>query len=120
MFALHDIGPNNITIREEIANVAQNYGLWQCVECAQAIKRLLQKFQVRGKHIRFEPTRGGTVGNIWNDDMDSLISTNGVHEVIDVEGIFFDNCYPNGIPSQEWFAKTFFTNPSTTLRSIDF
>lgn len=120
MLALDEIGPNGITIRQEIANIGQKYGLWQCMECAQAIREHLQKLNVRGKHLRFEPARGGTVGNIWNDDIAALISTNGVHEAIDVDGIFFDNIYPNGIPSQEWFAKTFFTNPSTTLKSSDF
>lgn len=34
---LDDIRPNGITIREEIANVAKKYGLWQCMECAQAV-----------------------------------------------------------------------------------
>jgi len=117
---LDDIGPNGITIREEVANVAKKYGLWQCMECARAVKDHLQKLNIGGKHVRFQPARGGTVGNIWNDDIAGLISTNGVHEVIDVNGIFFDNIYPNGIQNKEWFAKTFFTNPSTTLKSTEF
>lgn len=90
---------------EEIRKIASNYGIFQCVECAEAIKGWLKDNGIEGVHLQLE-----AVGRIkfivsrrWRDEQESIAQT-GIHQGIETLGQVFDNLPEATMNREEWIA----------------
>jgi hypothetical protein len=96
-------------LRQEISKIASRYEIFQCVECAQAIKAFLMQEGIAAKRVRlFTGSVEDPLCNIYHEELRRNISTNGRHEGISVdfegEEIIFDNLHPQGISRDEWLS----------------
>lgn len=92
---------------DEIKEIAAQYDVGTCIQCAVAIKAYLKSKKLKGRHIRVEmASPHGLKGIIYDDGTNQQIATNGFHEgiVIEIEGVekVFDNLYPEGKPIELW------------------
>lgn len=105
-------------IRQQIAKIAGQYGVFQCVECSKAIKEFLILINIQGKQIKLDLGRQDLPWAVIYDlRRQQQIATNGYHEgisiTIDGQEIVFDNIDPNGVTRQEWLANL--TSPTLEL-----
>ncbi|MDX2231981.1 MAG: papain fold toxin domain-containing protein [Leptolyngbyaceae cyanobacterium bins.349] len=104
---------NDFELRQQIEDIANQFNIFECVECAEAIKRFLIGRNINGKHI--ELSTGSTEDpfcNIYHDEFRQNISVNGKHEAIAVtinNGEFiFDNLHPEGVFLRREWQKNFY------------
>ena len=110
--------PGSDKLRQQIAQLTSQYRVFQCVDCAQAIKAFLQSKGIHGKQIKLDL---GVTDLPWAVIYDlkrqQQISTNGCHEGIalrlDDQDIVFDNIDHQGIPRREWLENL--TSPTLEL-----
>jgi RHS repeat-associated protein len=98
------IARNFKAIFEKLTKVASKYSeLFTCKECAADLVKTLKKEGVSGEILDIK-TNGnkGMALNIWSDSANAVISFNGTHRGVLVEGKVFDNLHPNGIGYEEW------------------
>lgn len=105
-------------IRQQIATIASLYGVFQCVECSQAIKEFLQVRNLHGKQIKLDLGRQDLPWSVIYDlRRGQQIATNGFHIgisiTVDEEEIVFDNIDYSGVTRQEWVQN--FTSPTLEL-----
>ena len=89
----------------EIAQIAASYELYQCVECADAIKQWLKQNNVNGVHLQVS-TVGRIkilVSNRWKNGEESISQT-GIHQGIETSGKVFDNLSTEGLDRDSWLA----------------
>lgn len=98
---------NDSELRPSITALANCFRLFECVECATAIRQLLISQNIPGKSISL--STGITKEpfcNIYHDRLQENISTNGRHEAIAVQingqELIFDNIHPTGISRVDW------------------
>ncbi len=101
--------PKSIGERQlkKIQEIAEQYDVGTCVQCALSIKAYLKYQNLPGRFIRLETlSPHGLQGIIYDDASNQQIATNGFHEAIaiDVAGVptVFDNLYPQGKPLERW------------------
>lgn len=89
-------------IHQQITAIAESFQLYECIECATAIKEFLVSQNKTGKMISINT--GSTkkpFSNIYHDRLQQNISTNGRHMAILVEiknkELIFDNIHPKGV-----------------------
>ncbi|BAY40879.1 hypothetical protein NIES2111_52690 [Nostoc sp. NIES-2111] len=90
-------------LRQQITEIASSFHLFECVECANAIRQFLTIQNVPGKIIRL--STGSTKEpfcNIYHELLQENISTNGRHEAIAGQELIFDNIHPVGISKVNW------------------
>ena len=92
-------------IRQQIITIASRFKMFECVECAQTVKRFLIEREISGKQIKlYTGSTEGYYGNIYHDGIQAVISTNGRHEGIlielDRQEIVFDNIDNQGVPTE--------------------
>ena len=110
---------NNLDqIRRQIAEIASQYGVFQCIECSQAIKEFLLGINVKGKQVKLDLRRRDLPWSVIYDlRRGQQIATNGYHEgiaiIIDGEEIIFDNIDYGGVVRQEWLENL--TSPTLEL-----
>lgn len=109
--SLDDIG-------QEIAKIASLYGVFQCVECSQAIQEFLTVRKVHGKQIKLDLGRQDLPWSVIYDlRRGQQIATNGYHIgisiTVDGEEIVFDNIDRSGVTRQEWLQNL--TSPTLEL-----
>ena len=97
-------------LRQEISEVADDFQLFECENCALRIQDFLTRRGISGKKIKiYTGNAKGKYGNIYHDDLGQNIATNGRHEGVIVqineEEIGFDNIHNQGITKQEWLRK---------------
>ncbi|MEC4819252.1 MAG: papain fold toxin domain-containing protein [Scytonema sp. PMC 1069.18] len=97
----------NLELRSQITSIASSFQIFECVQCAEAIKRFLSKQGIRGKQIKlFTGSTEDPFCNIYHEIQDQNISTNGRHEAIalEIEGteLVFDNIHPQGVLRLDW------------------
>lgn len=100
--------PNkDISVKRQITDIADNFPIFACFDCATAIKNFLIKQKIPGKQIFL--STGSTQKpfcNIYCDRLGQNISINGKHTAIAVlingQEWIFDNIYPQGISRVEW------------------
>ena len=97
----------DLSIERQITDIADNFPIFSCFDCAAAIKNFLLKQKVPGKQILV--STGSTQKpfcNIYCDRLGQNISINGKHTAIAVlisgQERIFDNIYPHGISRVEW------------------
>ena len=105
-------------IREEITKIASCYGVFQCIECSQAIRSFLIVKNLHGKQIKLSLERQDLPWAVIYDlRREQQISTNGYHEGISIifneQEIIFDNVDHGGVTRQEWLDNL--TSPSLEL-----
>ncbi len=108
----------NLEIRQQITEIASRYQLFQCVECARAIKEFLIAREIPGKHIKVDLEFQDLPWSVIYDlRREQQIATNGHHEgiSIDINGqeMVFDNVDHDGVPTEEWLLN--FTSPTIEL-----
>ena len=94
-----------LTKAQKIASKAaqKNAEVFKCKECAADIIKALKKEGLSGEVININTgSSKGMAGNIWSDKAQKVISTNGTHRGILVEGKVFDNLNPNGVKYDDW------------------
>jgi Papain fold toxin 2 len=97
---------------QQITQIASCFKLFECVDCAEAIKEFLIQRRIPGKQIKLYTGRAkGKYGNIYHDGLQRNIATNGRHEgiLIEIAGeeIVFDNIHPEGITREAWMANLY-------------
>jgi hypothetical protein len=98
---------NNLAeIRQEVTKIASGYGVFQCVECSQAIKEFLIARNISGKQIKLDLGRQDLPWSVIYDlRREQQIANNGYHEgiviVIDGQEIVFDNIDYSGVIREE-------------------
>ncbi|MCU0565736.1 MAG: hypothetical protein MUF49_03970 [Oculatellaceae cyanobacterium Prado106] len=102
--------------------IASQFTLFECVECAAALRHFLTEQDIPGIHIKlFTGTVDRPLCNIYCDTIEQVISLNGRHEAIAIEidgqEKVFDNIYPQGISRVEWLES--FHSPVQDL-GLDF
>lgn len=105
-------------ISQQIAKIASLYGVFQCVECSQAIKEFLQFRNLPGKQIKLDLGRQDLPWSVIYDlRRGQQIATNGFHMGISItveeEEIVFDNIDYSGVTRQEWLQNL--TSPTLEL-----
>lgn len=109
---------NSAEIRQEVTKIASRYGVFQCVECSQAIKEFLIARNVSGKQIKLDLRRQDLPWSVIYDlRREQQIATNGYHEgiviVIDGQEIVFDNIDYSGVIREDWIQNL--TSPTLEL-----
>jgi hypothetical protein len=109
---------NHDDLRQEITKIARVYGVFQCVECSQAIQNFLSARNVRGKRIQLDLGRRDLPWSVIYDlRRQQQIATNGYHEgiavIIEDEEIIFDNIDYSGVSREEWYKNL--TSPTLEL-----
>ncbi len=113
------LAPSNLDdIRQQIAKIASRYGVFQCIDCSQAIKEFLIARNLNGKKIKLDLGRQDLPWAVIYDlRRQQQISTTGYHEgisiTIDREEIIFDNIDHSGVNRQEWLQNL--TSPTLEL-----
>lgn len=99
-------------LRQQVRQIANRFNLFECVDCAEAIKEFLIQRRIAGKQIKLYTGRAkGKYGNIYHDGLQRNIATNGRHEgiVIEIAGeeIVFDNIHHEGIAREAWMENLY-------------
>ena len=105
-------------IRQQVSEIASRYRLFQCVECATAIKEFLIAKGIPGKHIKVDLEFQDLPWSVIYDlRREQQIATNGHHEEIAIaingQEMVFDNIDHDGVTSEEWWQN--FTSPTVEL-----
>lgn len=97
----------DLELRRQIASIASSFQIFECVQCADAIKSFLSEQGICGKQIKlFTGSTEEPFCNIYHEILNQNISTNGRHEaiVLEIEGkeLVFDNIHPQGVLRVDW------------------
>jgi Papain fold toxin 2 len=110
-----EIPNKDLSIEQQITDIADNFPIFSCFDCGAAIKNFLVNQRIPGKQILL--STGSTQKpfcNIYCDRLGQNISINGKHTAIAVSILLqrgsandgqeriFDNIYPQGISRVEW------------------
>lgn len=109
---------NDFELRQQIEDIASKFKLFECVECAEAIKQFLIERDIKGKHVKlFTGSTEEPFSNIYHEVLAENISINGRHEAIAVyingEELIFDNIYSQGV-----FRRTWLNNLNSPVQDI--
>lgn len=99
-------------LHQQITAIANRFHLFECVECAAAIKQFLMRQNISGKSISlFTGNTKEPFCNIYHDGLQENISTNGRHQAIavkiDGQELIFDNIHPEGISRVNWIKNLY-------------
>ncbi len=99
-------------LRLQIANIARRFQLFQCIQCADAIREFLVINGIRGKQIvLFTGSNEDPYGNIYHEVIQQNISINGIHQGIAVElsgeELIFDNINHQGVSRRAWLENLY-------------
>ncbi|MEM1242151.1 MAG: papain fold toxin domain-containing protein [Cyanobacteria bacterium P01_H01_bin.26] len=90
---------------QAISTISARYTVFECVECAAAIKQWLKDNSISGIHLQIV-----AVGRIkfivsrrWNNGGNSIAQT-GIHQGIETYGKVFDNLGADGLDRDQWVA----------------
>ncbi len=92
----------------ELGKIVQNFDIYKCADCANAVMEWLKENDIEGKIIKIKtPTRKEQY--ILSQRLERLgisesITDNGVHYGVEVLGRVFDNLSVEGMIFEEWLA----------------
>lgn len=91
---------------DEIAfRVTSQFDNFKCMECSDALVSALKQNNYSGEIINLSTSSANRInGHIWSDTAGKLISTNGKHKAIMVDGKVYDNIHKKGISFEDWKA----------------
>jgi len=85
------------------ANAAQGFQVYQCQQCAEAIKQALVAAGYRGQRVEIVGTgRRDFMICLSYDGGQATITQNGRHMGIRIGDIVVDNLHPDGMPFDQW------------------
>jgi hypothetical protein len=95
------------TVQPQITAIASRFQLFECIECATAIRQFLVKQGISGSQVTlFTGSVKNPLCNIYHERLQQNISVNGRHTAIAVEiagqELMFDNLNPEGISKVNW------------------
>jgi hypothetical protein len=105
---------DDFELYQRIEGIASQFKVFECVECAEAIKQFLVERGIHGIHIKLSTaSTEEPFCNIYHEQLRRNISVNGRHEAILVtignEELIFDNLHPKGILFRsEWISRFYF------------
>jgi hypothetical protein len=90
---------------QAIAEISAGYTVFQCVECARAIKTWLKRNDIQGVHLQLVAVGRVKfiVSHRWRQCGESIAQT-GIHQGIEVYGKVFDNLSSEGLDRARWLA----------------
>ena len=90
-------------IERQIANIIGQFQIFQCAECAEAIKKWLKANGIPGIHLKLKLKGRGQfiVSQRW-DEGKTTITLNGTHYGIEAIDRVFDNLSTAGLSREEW------------------
>jgi len=99
-------------ISQQITILASRFKMFECVECAQTVRKFLIERKIPGKQIKlYTGSTEGYYGNIYHDGIEAVISTNGRHEgiliALDGQEIIFDNIDNQGVIKELWLQNLY-------------
>jgi hypothetical protein len=87
------------------AAAAQGFAVFQCQECADAIKAALLAAGQRGQQIEIRGAGGRDfMVCLSYDGGQTTITQNGRHQGTRVGDVVFDNLHPNGLLFDDWLS----------------
>lgn len=101
-----------------LSPICAEYGKFKCVDCAEHLEKKLTGSGWNIKYLKLDaigPKNGrplvlcaelyddfaGMYAN-WVDSVDTVIADTSLHYGVEVNGIVFDNVFPNGIERADW------------------
>jgi hypothetical protein len=91
-------GPQNVA-----SKAARGFGVFQCHECAENVKKALQAAGYSGTLVEIRGKAGRDfMVCLSYDGGQSTITQNGRHVGVRIGDLMFDNLHPNGIPADRW------------------
>lgn len=102
----------NSELHQKLTAIAQKFQLFECIECATALKQFLISQNISGKLIAiYTGNTKKPFCNIYHDRLQQNISTNGRHVgiAVEIEGreLIFDNLHPEGIVRVDWIKNLY-------------
>jgi hypothetical protein len=99
-------------VYREIGAIANQFGVFDCIPCARAIRVFLEEQQISGKHIKLDTgSQDPLYGRIYDDSVGELIATTGHHEgiaiAVDGQELIFDNIHPQGLLRAAWIQNLY-------------
>ncbi len=92
-------------VYQQVGRIVQRFGLMECFECAETVKRWLKDQEIDGIHLKLVPLEAiryrFIVSNRWENGAEA-VSQNGVHYGIEVRGKVFDNLSAEGLSREDW------------------
>ncbi|TCI93553.1 papain fold toxin domain-containing protein [Tenacibaculum sp. M341] len=103
------------------SKIASNFKIFECVQCANKIVSSLKRSGISGEILEINVKSGpGVIGAQVGEDF-VQVATNGVHKAVHVDGLVFDNLFPNGIPLELWKKSfEFFPGAKVSFGSTSF
>ncbi|MFM6104914.1 MAG: papain fold toxin domain-containing protein [Sphaerospermopsis kisseleviana] len=97
----------NNDIRSQLTDIAEQFHIFECTACADALRQFLIEEKIPGKEINlFTGSTEDPFCNIYHEILQQNISINGRHYAIAVEidgqELIFDNIHPEGISRVNW------------------
>lgn len=85
-------------VSAEIARIIPSYTVFQCIECAEAIKAWLKANEINGIHLQISAVGRlkFIVSRRWQDGQESIAQT-GIHQGIETDSQVFDNLSLDGL-----------------------
>ena len=94
---------HNSCVPEIISKITRKFDNLECEECAEAVVKELQSLGIKGEIIDVKATVT-KYGGLWSDKEGKVISTNGFHRAILVDGKVYDNIHKTGTNFSEWWS----------------
>jgi Papain fold toxin 2 len=99
-------------LRQQITAIAQQFPLFECVECARTLQNFLSNRNISGKRLILSTgTTKEPFCNIYHDRLQQNIAQNGRHEaialIISQQELIFDNIHPEGISRVNWISNLY-------------
>jgi hypothetical protein len=92
-------------VYQQVGRIIQQFGLMECLECAETVKNWLKRQGISGIHLKLMPLGAVRyrfiVSDRWKNGTEA-ISQNGVHYGVEVRGKVFDNLSSDGLTRDDW------------------
>ncbi|PSB05265.1 papain fold toxin domain-containing protein [Merismopedia glauca] len=102
---------SNEEIYKQVTKIVSGFGIFQCAECAEAVKIWLRQNRINYTHLKLTIIGRGNfiLSERWDGSKNS-ITQNGTHYGVEVCGKVFDNLSATGLSRKDWIND--FTCPS--------
>ncbi len=87
---------------KELENIARKYGKYQCLAAAKAMAKYLYEKKIDAKIVKLWYITDLKFPYLYSDSAQDVISTNGVHYGVLLNGKIYCNIHPKGLAKLEW------------------
>ena len=89
-------------IQKKTAELSKKYGRMKCMEFANDLRDWLVEQKVKGKYLTMSTSNPRIDYISLDSEPNKVISENGKHYGIEVNGIVYDNFFQDGIRRGDW------------------